>query len=52
MENLESTQFVITVLQNEDTPKLSASQIAEALENYITRTKCLRAGADFFIKVV
>ena len=51
-ELLESERFVVTILTEGDSLKLSTYQIQEALENYITRTKGLRAGVDFFAQAV
>lgn len=51
-KELSPKQFIVTVLADEDSQQLSTFQVAEALENYITRTKGLRAGVDCFVKVV
>lgn len=52
MKELSPQQFTVTVLKDEDFQRLSTYQISEALENYITRTKGLRAGVDYFIKTI
>lgn len=52
MKNLEPKQFVVTILQDEDSSKISRFGVIEALENYLTRTTGQKAGLDFFVRAV